>query len=290
MRAIHVVVLSIAVALPAQAQAGRAIDPAPVRLSYGSAPEQFGELHLPVGAGPFPVAVLIHGGCFVAEMATLAYVREFADSLRATGIATWNIEYRRLGSPGGGWPETFRDVARAADHVRTLAGRFPLDTTRVVAVGHSAGGFLSLWLGARQGIGANSTLFVSDPLPLRGVVALGADGDLPPIEPVLANACQTPVVGLLLGADSATRRQRSAEANPADMPPSRVPQVLIAGLEDRFETPELLNGYVARARAKGERVEVIAPVGAGHFDVTNPKAAVWPVVRDALLRVLGAPR
>jgi acetyl esterase/lipase len=111
MRAICVVILSFAVALQAQAQVGPSTDNAPVRLSYGSAPEQFGELHLPPGAGPFPVVVLIHGGCFVAEVATLAYVREFADSLRAAGIATWNVEYRRVGSPGGGWPETFRDVA-----------------------------------------------------------------------------------------------------------------------------------------------------------------------------------
>jgi acetyl esterase/lipase len=290
MRAAAVVLVSLGVALQAQAQGVNSADTSVLRLSYGAAPEQFGELYLPAGPGPFPVAVLIHGGCFVAGMATLASMREFADSLRSAGIATWNVEYRRIGSPDGGWPETYRDVARAADHVRKLAGQFALDTARAVAVGHSAGGFLALWLGAREGIDENSALYVSDPLPLRAVVALGADGDLPPIEPVLANTCRTPVVELLLGVEGTVRRQRSVEANPADMPRSQVPQLLITGMEDRFETPDLLSAYVARARAKGENVEVITLAGAGHFDVTNPKAAVWPTIRQALLRAAGADR
>ena len=36
-------------------------------------------------------------------------------ALAAEGIATYSIEYRRLGDPGGGWPGTFADVRRAAD-------------------------------------------------------------------------------------------------------------------------------------------------------------------------------
>jgi acetyl esterase/lipase len=290
MRVTVVLLASLVVALPAHAQVATSPSTSALRAPYGSAPEQFGELHLPTGAGPFPVVVLIHGGCFLAETATLAYVREFADSLRATGIATWNIEYRRIDSPGGGWPGTFHDVARAADHVRSLAEQFPLDTTRVAAVGHSAGGFLALWLGAREGAGADSPLYVRDPLSLRTVVALGGDGDLLPIEPVLASICRKPVVDLLLGADTTTRFQRRAQANPADMPPSRVPQLLIAGLEDTAQTPELLSGYVARARAKDEAVEVIAPAGVGHMGIVNPKAAAWPTVRDAIRRVLGVER
>lgn len=290
MRVTIVVLAWFAVTLQAQALAATSVDAQTVRASYGSAPEQFGELHLPAGVGPFPVVVLIHGGCFLAETATLAYLSEFADSIRSAGIAAWNIEYRRIDSPGGGWPETFRDVARATDHVRTLAGQFPLDTTKVVAVGHSAGGFLALWLGAREGVGTNSALYIRNPLPLRTVVALGGDGDLLPIEPVLANLCHRPVVALLLGTDNATRRQRREQGNPVDMAPSRVPQLLMAGLEDNAETPQLLNGYVARARAKGEAVEVIAPAGVGHMGLVNPKTAVWPTVRDVIRRVLGVER
>jgi acetyl esterase/lipase len=256
------------------------------RVAYGPSPEQFGELRIPAGAGPFPVAILIHGGCFVRRFGATENIAEFADSLRHAGIATWNIGYRRVDSPGGGWPETFRDAGRAADHVRELARQFPLDTARVIAAGHSAGGYLALWLGARSVLSNEAELYTPDPLHLTAAVALGADGDLPPIAPMLATFCDVPVGERLLGADSRTVRSRRLQANPADMPRSHVRQVLIAGDADRFETPALRDGYVARARAKQEEIEVISIPGAGHFDVVNPKSAAWPTVKRALLAML----
>lgn len=260
-----------------------------VQRAYGPAPEQYGELRLPPGDGPFPVAIVLHGGCFVAKMATARSTAAFANELRHHGIATWNVEYRRIGSPGGGWPETYRDAGRAADHVRVLAREFPLDTTRVIAVGHSAGGVLALWLGARESLPPTSELFADEPLPLRAVVALGADGDLQPIADVLTQTCEIPVVAELLGADAETRKTRVSQANPVDMPPLRVRQVLISGDEDRFETPALRDAYVARARAKGDDVEVTTIPGAGHFDVINPQSKAWPTVRDLLVSLVKRP-
>lgn len=262
------------------------MDTASMRIAYGSAPEQYGEFRLPAGRGPFPVAVVLHGGCFLASMGTTRYMTAFADSLRGAGMATWNVEYRSVDSPGGGWPETYRDVGRAADHVRALARRFPLDTTRVIAVGHSAGGYLALWLGGRAALRPDAVLYAPAPLPLRAAVALGADGDLPPIGPGLMAACKVPVTERLLGTDESTQRARQAQANPADMPASGVPQVLIVGDIDQFETPVLRDAYVARARAKGETVTVSVLPGAKHFDVVNPKAAVWPTIRDALMALV----
>ena len=277
-------------AAAAQPASGVTADAALTRIAYGAAPEQYGELRLPPGRGPFPVAVVLHGGCFLASMATTQYMTAFADSLRRAGIATWNVEYRSVDSPGGGWPETFRDVGRAADYVRALARRFPLDTTRVIAVGHSAGGFLALWLGGRATLPRDAALYTPHPLPLRAAVALGADGDLPPIGPALTAACKVPVVDRLLGTDSSTRGARQAQANPADMPPSRVRQMLVVGDQDAFETPALLDAYVARARAKGETVDVTVLPGAKHFDVVNPQASVWPIIRDALTTLVkGSP-
>lgn len=272
----------------AQPASGVVADAGAIRIAYGAAPEQYGDLRLPAGRGPFPVAVVLHGGCFLASMATTQYVAAFADSLRHAGIATWNVEYRSVDSPGGGWPETFRDVGRAADHVRALAHRFPLDTMRVIAVGHSAGGMLALWLGGRSALQPDAALYVPGPLHLRAAVALGADGDLPPIGPSLAAACKVPVADRLLGADTGTRRARLGQANPADMPPSRVRQLLIVGDKDVFETPVLRDAYVARAKAKGEVVDVTVLPGATHFDVVNPKASVWPTIRDALTALVSA--
>lgn len=124
--------------------------PADARVTYGADPLQFGDLRLPSGKGPFPVAVVIHGGCWVSTFATLQNTAAMADALRDAGIATWNVEYRRLDNPGGGWPGTFTDVGIAADHVRVLAKTYPLDLSRVLAVGHSAGGHLALWLAGRS--------------------------------------------------------------------------------------------------------------------------------------------
>jgi acetyl esterase/lipase len=98
-------------------------NPADHRFSYGADANQFGDLRLPSGAGPHPVAILIHGGCFKAEYATLRDLAPMADRLKAKGIATWNIEYRRLAQTGGGWPGTYLDVGTAVDSLRSIAAR-----------------------------------------------------------------------------------------------------------------------------------------------------------------------
>lgn len=99
------------------------------RIPYGNDPAQFGELRLPARPGPHPVAVVIHGGCWLAEY-DLASTSALADALRRSGWATWHLEYRRLDMPGGGWPGTFHDVGRGIDALRGLADRHALDSAR----------------------------------------------------------------------------------------------------------------------------------------------------------------
>ena len=89
-----------------------ASNPADYRISYGKDENQFGDLRVPSGAGPHPVVILIHGGCWKADFATLRDLAPMADALKAEGIATWNIEYRRLSQTGSGWPGTFLDVSK----------------------------------------------------------------------------------------------------------------------------------------------------------------------------------
>ncbi len=110
--------------------------------------------------------------------ATLQNTSALADALRDAGIATWNIEYRRVDNPGGGWPGTFTDVADAVDRVRFISREHPIDLSRVVTIGHSAGAHLALWAAARGRLAKDSQVYRATPLPLRAAVALGGPGDL----------------------------------------------------------------------------------------------------------------
>src|SRR5262245_60200302 len=129
---------------------------------------QFGELRLPGGDGPHPVVIAIHGGFWKAAYG-LDHIGPVCEALAGAGVATWNLEYRRIGNPGGGWPGTLEDVALGAGHLREIAGEHRLDLKRVVVVGHSAGGHLALWLAGRGR---------SRDMPLRGVVSLAGVADL----------------------------------------------------------------------------------------------------------------
>src|SRR5690349_5843436 len=109
-------------------------------LSYGDKQMQRVDLWLPAGKGPHPTVLMVHGGCWQTDIADRRIMNWIADDLRKRGIAVWNIDYRGVDREGGGYPGTFRDVAAAADAMRIHAQRYGLDTRRIVAIGHSAGG------------------------------------------------------------------------------------------------------------------------------------------------------
>ncbi|MFY8075704.1 MAG: alpha/beta fold hydrolase, partial [Sphingorhabdus lacus] len=114
-------------------------------LRYGSDDLRSGQLRIPEGKGPFPVAVVVHGGCWTKGFDTLAGMAAVSEALAKRGIATWNIEYRQLGDAGAGWPGTFEDVGAGIDHLVDLAKTHPLNLKQVTIVGHSAGAHLALW-------------------------------------------------------------------------------------------------------------------------------------------------
>jgi len=254
---------------------------ADLRLAYGSDPLQFGELRLPAGPGPHPVAVVIHGGCWLAEY-DLGYMSGLAAALAEAGVATWSIEYRRVGDPGGGWPGTFTDVAAAADHLRELAADHHLDLGRVVAVGHSAGGHLALWLAARHGLAADDPLRGPSPLPLAGVVALAGIPDLAAF--AAPEGCGA-AVAPLLGGEPAGVSERLHRASPIERLPLGLPQVLVVGGLDTIVPAEQAERYAAAAAAAGESVRVLPITAAGHFELVVPGSVAWPSVRDAVLEL-----
>lgn len=265
--------------------------PAGERIAYGEAPQQFGELRLPEaarwGQGPHPVAVLVHGGCWLADY-DYRYFNHLAAALTEQGVATWTLEFRRLGDAGGGWPGTLRDVAQATDHLRELANTQPLDVSRVVSVGHSAGGQLALWLGARHKLAVESELYTPQPLPLRGVVALAAITDLDSYRIGKPDSCNASVEKLLGGAPTAWPR-RYAESSPIALLPLGVPQWLIQGGQDAIVPPAGLLTYAAAATAAGDSAEVAMVGELGHFDPVAPATPLGAEAIAAVRRLLGLP-
>ena len=251
------------------------------RVRYGPDALNFGELRLPDGSGPFPVVMVIHGGCWLAEY-DLGYMSSLADRLTRSGFATWTVEYRRLGDPDGGWPGTFADVAAAADAVRELAVDHPLDIRRVAALGHSAGGHLALWLGARPALDPSDPLRGADPLRLRGVVALAGITDLAAF--ASSDGCGSAVPGLL-GGEPTDHPERLASTSPIAMPPSGVPELLVIGSRDPIVPSSQAERYAASR--PGGAVELVEVEGAGHFELVDPSRDSWESVHRAVLTALG---
>jgi acetyl esterase/lipase len=260
--------------------------PADARIQYGADPLQFGDLRLPPGKGPFALAVIVHGGCWVSSFASVQNTAALSDALRDAGLATWNVEYRRLDDPGGGWPNTLLDVAAGADHVRMLAAKYPLDLEHVVAAGHSAGGHLALWLAARPRLPQKSPLYRDNPLRVSAAVALGGPGDLRDFNTYAANICGSAVVERLLGGAPAAVPDRYAQASPAELLPFKVPQLLIVGDRDPVMPAKSREAYVAAARKAGDTAEVVVVANAGHFEVIAPTSAAWTTVRDQILKLV----
>jgi acetyl esterase/lipase len=256
--------------------------PADETIAYGPEAQQKAELRVPKGAGPHPVVVLVHGGCWEAPWG-FDHVRALADAIRREGYATWSLEYRRLGDPGGGWPGTLDDVVRGADHLRSIAAAKGLDLDRVVAVGHSAGGQLALWLGGRV---RGDERKAAAPLRLRGVVALAGATDL--AKGAAGQVCGD-AIPRLLGGDPATVPDRVAAASPVSRLPLGIPQRLVCGGRDTIVPFDQAREYEAAARARGDDVAVTVVEGAGHFELVNPASAAWPAVRDAIAAVLSSP-
>jgi acetyl esterase/lipase len=210
-----------------------------------------------------------------------------AQDLANRGIATWNIEYRRVGDPGGGWPGTFLDVALAADYLRTIAPTYQLDLQRVISIGHSAGGHLALWLAGRRNLALNSPFAITDePLVLSGAISLAGVVDLE-----LAwrlNLSNGAVIDLLEGGFDKVP-DRYMAASPAALLPLGIPQVLIHGTEDGSVPLQMSLAYLAKAKAANDVVRFIELEGIDHFALIDPKSDVWRITVDELEKVIGSP-
>ncbi len=245
-----------------------------LRLSYGTDPNQFVDVRIPAGKTPHPIVFFIHGGYWRAKY-DLTYAGHLCDALKQVGIVTWNVEYRRVGNPGGGWPGSFEDVRSAyrkliASGETATSGRTPLDLKRVCVAGHSAGGQLALCLAAHE---KSVTRVVS----LAGVLDLGRGWELH-----LSNDA----VAQFLGGSPGEVPEHYREASPAEQHIPHARQVVIHGTADDSVPYEIGRSYAERKMKSGEQVELISFEKTGHFEIVDPGSAVWPKVQDSVVSLL----
>jgi acetyl esterase/lipase len=236
---------------------------------YGPADGQEADLLLPpASAGARPVVCLLHGGWWRMPHGR-DQLNAIAADLASRGYAVWNVEYRRVGAPGGGWPSTFDDVAAAIDHLATLrTDGVPLDLRRVVVVGHSAGGHLALWSGApddrtTRRVRPSAVAGLAPIADLAGASALGLGAH---------------AAGALLGGSPADEPARYAAASPLERLPLGVPQLVVHGALDAAVPVALSRRYARAATAAGDTVEYVELPDAGHMDFVDPGSGAHAVL------------
>lgn len=253
-------------------------DPPTLKVAYGSASaRQYGELRMPPGKGPFPVAVIVHGGCW-AGMGGTPNIAALASFLARNGVATWTPSYREIGSEGG-WPNTFADWAQGLGYLNALAESYPLDLTQITVMGHSAGVTPAIWLAT----GNKGDAVVTGELPaVKAAVAL--DGPLRIGDFVGADAeiCGQTVVAPLMGGTPEEHPERYAMLDPAINKPLLKRLLVIDGaLPD--PDPALLDTL----RGQGIAVEVIRVSQESHFNMLVPGTADFALIGPALLAIAG---
>lgn len=243
--------------------------PADARLAYGTDPNQFGDLRLPRTKGPFPVALNIHGGFWRAKY-NLAHAGHLCAALTAKGIATWNLEYRRVGNDGGGWPGTFEDIVSGGRFLPQIAKRYELDTNRMLVMGHSAGGQLALCLAGHQ-------MSMKTMVALAGVLDLQRAWEL--------HLSHDAVVEFLGGKPNEVP-DHYREADPIQLKIPKATQWLIHGADDDMVPLDFSRKYFEQKKKSGENVHLLEIKNARHFELIDPRTAAWKQVEETVLSLL----
>ncbi len=253
-------------------------------LSYGTDDHQVVDLWLPSGKGPHPTVLMLHGGCWTTKIADRTYMNWAAADLRSRGIAVWNIDYRGVDLPGGGYPGTFQDVATAADMLARVAPQYHLSIGHLVAVGHSAGGHLAMWLAARWNLPSTSILYTAHPLTVTSVVSLGGLPDLEAATHPPKGSCRASSATQLVGAASPSRPNVFADTSPAAMSIWSAQTTSINGALDIIAPPDLANAFGDAMARKGKIIDRVTVANSGHIELVAPETPAWHLAVKIIMR------
>lgn len=253
------------------------------RIAYGEHEEQFAELYLPnhqttqLQGITHPTIILLHGGCWQAAI-DLSGLGPLCLSLSQLGYAVWNLEYRRLDN-GGGWPMTFEDVALGADFLSLIADKYSLDLSRVISMGHSAGGHLALWLAARKKLSSESILYNPNPLSINSVISLAGIPDLE--QAADQKICRGHIEQLMKGMPSEViEYYQQVSINHFEPLDIRISHLI--GEYDQVVPVDYLKEYSRKQLNSLNKLTIIPNIG--HFEMVMPAAISWGFIKETLIR------
>lgn len=260
----------------------RAKPVADATVRYGGDALQLVDVWIPKGKGPHPAVIMIHGGCWQTAVAERDIMNWIADDLRSHGVGVWNIEYRGV-DRGGGMPGTYEDVARAADLFVAEGGKHGLDTSGTrIAIGHSAGGHLALWLARRPALAADDALRGADPVRIDIAISQGGLPDLRAGAASVGHACGAE-------APAAMARGDYGRTSPPEMPLGSAREIQFNNDRDHVTPPATGAAYSAAMAKRGVTVPMEVTSGEGHVELIAPDSVSWGKQRAAILAALGRP-
>lgn len=271
------------------------------RYPYGPDASQYAGLYLPARRRYAGVAVVIHGGYWRSQYAA-DLGAPLARDLAAHGVAAWNLEYRRAGN-GGGWPQTFQDVAAGIDKLADAAAEHGLDLSKVVALGHSAGGQLAVWAAGRNTLPSGAPGFpdrAAGSVPLTAVVSQSGILDL--CQAMALNLSDRAVLNFL-GSSPGEDPERYRLADPLQRLPLSVPVYAVYAAQDSTVPPSQSKDYVAAdmaarrvaagcegavgsAATDGSPTAELVQVPGDHFDLIDVTSAAYSTCRVLVQKCL----
>jgi len=253
-------------------------------ISFGPDSTQYGELWLPDDRDAHTSVIMIHGGCWLAIYPGVELMNAMAEDLSSKGFAVWNIDYRRIGHPGGGYPGTFLDVANGADTFRDIADEFNLPKDRIIAAGHSAGGHLATWLALRHQISPDSDLYTENPIGTDAVISLAGINDLEQYARYGATPCGEKTIEQLIGSEN--RSESFTDTSPSELLPIDVPLVEISAAFDSPVPPFFGYHFVNDILESGGEAKQILLQDAGHYEMIYPPSDEWKTVLEIFETIL----
>lgn len=254
-----------------------------LRIRYGNDPSQFADLRFPKDNGPFPLLFVVHGG-FWQSVYDLSHIGHLCAAFTSNGIITCNIEYRRIGNTGGGWPGTFQDISLATRTILQTTSSDPrFDHTRTAIIGHSAGGHLALWLVGSHRIGECSPLHRDQKQAITRAISLAGVSDL---RLAWKQKLGHGIVARLMGGTPDQHPDRYNAASPIELLPTGARQVLVHGMADDTVPVSQSEALVEKAERLGDRSSLVKLDGVGHFELIDPESEVWPTVASGVLSLL----